>query len=79
MYPNKYEIDAKRYELMRRGAQEQLASQVQSERYVSFRRAVELLVGAISALDDAPAQPAARETVVRPSKLATDSGIHQIR
>ena len=79
-YPNEYSVEARRDDLMRRANQERLANQVQPGTRLPFRRAVELLVGAISSLDTTPRQrPAQVEPVVQPSKLATDSGIYRIR
>jgi len=80
MYPNQYEVDAKRDDMMRRAEQERLANRARSENYVSFRRAVELLVGLLQTPNRAPRpQPEVVEPTPQPSKLATDSGIHRIR
>ena len=79
-YPNPYSVKARRDELMRLGEQEQLAAQVQSENVVHFHRTVELLVGWMKSHDGhAKKVFETYEPITRPSKLATDSGIHTIR
>jgi len=78
MYPTQYDTDAKQDEMMRRAAMQRLAREAQPGTAVSFRRALELLVGAISALNNEPRrQPEVAEPI--PAKLATDSGIYRIR
>jgi hypothetical protein len=78
-YPNPYLVQAKRDELLQKAEHERLVNQVtQTEHFVSFRRAVEMLVGAIQATEPAKRQPEVVEPMPHP-KFATDSGIHRIR
>jgi hypothetical protein len=82
MFPTKYEIDAKRSELMNRAEQERLAEQVKPVKHDPLRRAVELLVGLLQPTNSNPAPKRYveyTESQPQPSKLATDSGIHRIR
>ena len=79
-YLNPYAAEAHRDELMRRGEQERLAAQVPTHRGANFRRTVELLVGWMKAHNGRVQKTFdTYEPIARPSKLATDSGIHTIR
>ncbi len=79
-YPNPYAVKARRDELMRHGEQEQLAAEVPSPMGANFRRTVELLIGWMKAHNGRVQKTFdTYEPIARPSKLATDSGIHTIR
>lgn len=79
-YPNPYAVKARRDELLRLGEQEQLAAQVQPETGANFRRTVELLIGWMKSHNGRVQKTfETYEPIARPSKLATDSGIHTIR
>ncbi|MEO8610880.1 MAG: hypothetical protein ABI690_23485 [Chloroflexota bacterium] len=79
-YPNPYAIKARRDELLREAEHEQLVAEAQPVTVSNFRRTVELLVGWMKS-NDARAQKTFEtyKPIARPSKLATDSGIHVIR
>lgn len=79
-FPNPYAVEARRDELLRQGEQERLASQFEARHVSNFRRTVELLVGWMRS-QDAKVQETldTYEPIAKPSKLATDSGIHTIR
>jgi hypothetical protein len=79
-YPNPDAVKAYHDELVRRGAQEQLASQFQANHVSNFRRTIELLVGWMRSQDSKVQKTLdTYEPIAKPSKLATDSGIHTIR
>jgi hypothetical protein len=79
-YLNPYAIEAHRDELLRRGEQERLAAHVPTRTGANFRRTVELLIVWMKSRDaHAEKTFETYEPIARPSKLATDSGIHTIR
>jgi hypothetical protein len=79
-YPNSYTVEAHRDELLRRGEQEQLAAEVPPHMVANFRRTVALLMGWMKS-HDARVQKTFKTygPIAKPSKLATDSGVHTIR
>jgi hypothetical protein len=79
-FPNPDAVKAHHDELIRLGKQEQLASQFEAARVSNFRRTVELLISWMKS-QDARVQKTLEtyEPIAKPSKLATDSGIHTIR
>ncbi|MBZ0288169.1 MAG: hypothetical protein K8I30_11190 [Anaerolineae bacterium] len=79
-FPNPDAVKAHHDELIRRGEQERLASQFEANQVSNFRRTVELLIGWMKS-QDARVQKTLEtyEPIAKPSKLATDSGIHVIR